>query len=163
MTGETASSDVRDRPPAGLWFDDLAVGDRFRTGSLAVTTEAILAFAGEYDRQPFHLDDVAARDSFFGELVASGWHTAALSMRLLTESGTPFVGGIVGAGGEISWPRPTRPGAVLTVDIEIVDLARSRSRPDRGVVTVRNRTLDQSGEPVQILTARLVVPCRPAA
>ena len=83
-------------------------------------------------------------------------------MRLLTESGTPFAWGIIGAGGEISWPRPTRPGDTLTVEIEILDVAPSRSRPDRGMVTVRNRTLNQSGDVLQILTAKLVVPKRGA-
>ena len=89
-------------------------------------------------------------------------HTAALSMRLLTEAGTPFVGGIVGAGGEISWPRPTRPGDTLTVESEILEVTPSRSRPDRGMITVRNRTFDQNGETLQVLVAKLVVPRRPA-
>jgi acyl dehydratase len=144
-------------------LEDLAVGQRFTTGSVAVGAEDIKGFAALYDRQPFHLDEEAAEGTFFGGLAASGWHTAALSMRLLTENGTPFVGGIVGAGGEISWPRPTRPGDVLTVDIEVVEVTPSRSRPDRGVVTVRNLTRNQDGEVVQILTAKLVVPRRPQA
>jgi len=148
---------------SGHYLDDLAVGQRFTTGSVFVDAEAIKAFAGQYDLQPFHLDEERARDTFFGGLAASGWHTAALSMRLLTENGTPFVGGIVGAGGEISWPRPTRPGDTLTVEIEVVDIAPSKSRPDRGIVTVRNHTLNQAGEVVQILTAKLVMPRRPTA
>lgn len=141
-------------------LEDLAVGQRFTTGSLTVGADEIKEFAGRYDRQPFHLDEAAAEDTFFGGLAASGWHTAALSMRLLTEGGTPFAWGIIGAGGEISWPKPTRPGDTLTVEIEIVDIAPSRSRPDRGIVTVRNRTLDQAGDVLQILTAKLVVPKR---
>lgn len=144
-----------------LWLEDLAVGRRFTTGSVAVTAEDIKAFAALYDRQAFHLDEEAARDTVFAGLAASGWHTAALSMRLLTEAGTPFAGGIVGAGGEISWPRPTRPGDVLTVEVEIVEVTRSRSRPDRGIVTVRNDTRNQAGEVVQRLVAKLVVPSRP--
>lgn len=146
---------------SGHYLDDLAVGQRFSTGSVTVDAEAIKAFAGSYDLQPFHLDEDAARDTFFGGLAASGWHTAALSMRLLTENGTPFVGGIVGAGGEITWPRPTRPGDTLTVEIEVMEIVPSKSRPDRGMVTVRNRTLNQAGDVVQILTAKLVVPRRP--
>jgi acyl dehydratase len=146
---------------SGHYLDDLAVGQRFSTGSVTVDAEAIKAFAGSYDLQPFHLDEDAARDTFFGGLAASGWHTAALSMRLLTENGTPFVGGIVGAGGEITWPRPTRPGDTLTVEIEVMEIVPSKSRPDRGMVTVRNRTLNQAGDVVQILMAKLVVPRRP--
>lgn len=144
-------------------LEDLAVGDRFVTGSLTVTAEEIKAFAGVYDRQPFHLDEQAAEATFFAGLAASGWHTAALSMRLLTEGATPFAWGIVGAGGEIVWPRPTRPGDTLTVETEILEIVPSKSRGDRGMVTVRNRTLNQDGEVLQILTARLVVPRRAAA
>lgn len=147
---------------SGLHLEDLTVGQRWLTGSVTVDAEAIKAFAGNFDLQPFHLDEEAARDTFFGGLAASGWHTAALTMRLMTENGTPFAGGIVGAGGEISWPRPTRPGDTLTVETEILEITPSRSRPDRGIVTVRNRTFDQNGETLQILTAKLVVPRRPS-
>ncbi len=145
------------------YLEDLAVGDRFSTGSLTISAAEIKEFAGRYDMQPFHLDEAAAERTFFAGLAASGWHTAALSMRLLTESGTPFPWGIIGAGGEISWPRPTRPGDTLTVEIEVVDVAPSRSRPDRGIVTVRNVTRNQAGDELQILVARLVVPSRAAA
>ena len=151
-----------ERAMENCYLDDLAVGQRWTTGSVTVDAEAIKAFAGAFDLQPFHLDEEAARDTLFGGLAASGWHTAALSMRLLTESGTPFVGGIVGAGGEIHWPRPTRPGDTLTVESEILEVTPSRSRPDRGMITVRNRTFDQNGETLQVLVAKLVVPRRPA-
>lgn len=145
-------------------LEDLAVGQRYTTASLTIDAAAIKEFAGRYDIQPFHLDEAAAEKSMFGGLAASGWHTAALSMRLLTEAGTPFAWGIIGAGGEIAWPRPTRPGDTLTVEVEILDIAPSKSRPDRGMVTVRNRTLNQAGDVLQILTAKLVVPRRtPAA
>lgn len=147
---------------SGFYLEDLAVGQRWLTGSVTVDAAAIKAFAGAFDLQPFHLDEEAARDTFFAGLAASGWHTAALTMRLMTENGTPFVGGIVGAGGEIAWPRPTRPGDTLTVETEILEIAPSRSRPDRGMVTVRNRTFDQNGDTLQLLTAKLVVPRRPA-
>lgn len=143
-------------------LEDLSVGTRFSTGSLTVTADDIKDFAGRYDMQPFHLDEVAAEETLFAGLAASGWHTAALSMRLLTEGGTPFPWGIIGAGGEISWPRPTRPGDRLTVEVEVVEVTPSRSRPDRGMVTVRNVTRNQAGDEVQILVAKLVVPRRAA-
>jgi acyl dehydratase len=145
------------------FLEDLAPGDAWASGSVTIDADAIKAFAGDYDRQPFHLDEVAAEASFFRGLAASGWHVAALSMRLLTEGDVPFAWGIVGAGGEISWPRPTRPGDTLTVVTEIVEVTPSRSRPDRGIVTVRNETRNQHGEAVQVLVARLVVPSRRSA
>lgn len=143
-------------------LEDLAPGDVWTTGSLTIDAAAIKAFAGDFDRQPFHLDEEAAEASFFRGLAASGWHVAALSMRLLTEGEVPFAWGIVGAGGEISWPRPTRPGDTLTVVTEIVAVTPSKSRADRGIVTVRNETRNQHGEAVQVLVARLVVPSRRA-
>jgi acyl dehydratase len=139
------------------------VGQTFGSGRLRVDEEQIKAFAAAFDPQPFHLDEAAARASLFGGLAASGWHTAALTMRLLVEGGAPIAGGIVGAGGEIAWPRPTRPGDELTVVSEVLDVTPSRSRPDRGMVTLRSTTLNQNGEAVQVLTARLVVPRRPGA
>ena len=146
----------------GLYLDDLRVGQRFTSAAHGIDEVQIKAFAREYDPQPFHLDDAAAKRSLFGGLVASGWHTAAVTMRLLVEGGLPIAGGIVGASGEVGWPRPTRPGDVLTVVSEIVEVKPSRSRPDRGMVTVRSETRNQNGEPVQIMTARLVVPRRSA-
>ncbi len=113
-----------------------------------------------FDPQPFHTDPEAAKHSLFGSLVASGWHTAAISMRLMVESGLPIAGGLIGAGGSIDWPRPTRPGDILQVEIEVVEVRPSRSRPDRGLVTIRSQTRNQRGEIVQILTAKLVVPNR---
>ena len=153
----------RNRANAVLYLDDLRVGQRFRTGTHALDEGQIKAFAGQFDPQPFHLDDAEARQSFFAGLAASGWHTAAITMRLMVDGGAPFAGGIIGAGGEINWPQPTRPGDILHVETEIVDVTPSRSRPDRGIVTVRNETLNQRGETVQVLTAKLVVPRRPAA
>lgn len=143
-------------------LEDFTPGDVWVTGSLTIEAEAIKTYAAEFDRQPFHLDETAAEETFFAGLAASGWHVASLSMRLLTEGEVPFAWGIVGAGGEISWPRPTRPGDRLTVHTEIVEVSPSRSRPDRGIVTVRNETRNQRGEAVQILLARLVVPTRAA-
>ena len=143
-----------------LYLEDLHVGQTFTTGSITVTTEAIKAFAREYDPQPFHLDEEAARDSLFGGLAASGWHTAALTMRLLVGA-LPLAGGVVGAGGETTWPRPTRPGDTLTVHIEVTEITPSKSRPDRGMVRTRNETRNQHGEPVQISNLGIVVRRRP--
>lgn len=149
-------------PSTPLYLDDLHTGQRFTSGSHALDDAQIKAFAALYDPQPFHLDDAAARGTLFGGLAASGWHTAAVTMKLLVEGGAPIAGGIVGAGSELQWPRPTRPGDVLTVESEVVEVAPSRSRPDRGIVTVRSETRNQHGEAVQITTSRLVVFRRPA-
>src|SRR4051794_32375629 len=143
-----------------LYFDDLEVGRRFASASHALGADEIKAFASAYDPQVFHLDETAARDTLFAGLAASGWHTAAITMRLLVDS-TPLAGGIVGGGVEIVWPRPTRPGDVLRVESEVMELVPSRSRPERGTVVLRSQTLNQHGEPVQTLMARLVVPRRP--
>lgn len=140
-----------------LYFDDLHVGDTFTSATQAVTVEDIKRFAAEFDPQPFHLDDAAARQTMFAGLAASGWHTAAITMRLLVTSGPKLANGIVGAGGEIEWKAPTRPGDELRVDSEVMELIASRSRPDRGVVVMRSRTVNQRGEVVQTLTAKLMV------
>ncbi|WP_287786803.1 MaoC family dehydratase [Acidiphilium sp.] len=142
-----------------LFFDDLAVGTRFESGTTTLDAAAIREFAAQYDPQPFHLDDAAARTTLFGGLAASGWHTAAVTMRLLVES-VPIAGGLIGAGNDISWPRPTRPDDVLRVVTDVVEMTPSASRPDRGRVVMRSETLNQNGEVVQILLARLVVPRR---
>ena len=143
-----------------LYFDDLSVGDTFKTETHALDTEQIKAFAQQFDPQPFHLDDGAARESVFGGLAASGWHTAAITMRLLVTSGPRLAHGILGAGAEIEWKSPTRPGDVLHVESEVLSLTPSRSRPDRGVVVLRSRTLNQRAEVVQTLTATLMAPRR---
>ncbi len=146
-----------------FYLEDLHPGQRFRSGSQTVDEAQIKAFAKEFDPQRFHLDDEAAKATLFAGLAASGWHTEAITMRLQVEAGLPLAGGIVGAGGEIRWPRPTRPGDTLQVESEVLEVTPSRSRPDRGMVTVRSETRNQRGEVVQVLTARLVVPRRPAA
>jgi acyl dehydratase len=145
---------------ATLYFEDLRVAQRFVSLAHQIDEEQIRAFAIQFDPQPFHLDAEAAKATFFAELVASGWHTAAITMRLLVESGLPIAGGLIGAGGEVTWPKPVRPGAVLHVESEILELRPSRSRPDRGLVTVRSETRDQYGDVVQVLVAKLVVPRR---
>ena len=145
-----------------FYLEDLHVGQRFTSGSHAIGADEIKAFARQYDPQPFHLDEAAAKNTFFGELVASGWHTAAVTMRLMVEGGLPIAGGVIGAGGEMSWPQPTRPGDVLTVFSEVLEVKPSRSRADRGMATVRSETRNQRGEIAQILTAKLIVPRRAA-
>ncbi|HEV2675436.1 MAG TPA: MaoC family dehydratase [Aliidongia sp.] len=145
-----------------LFLDDLHVGQFFASGTHPLDEAQILAFAQAFDPQPFHLDDAAARTTLFGGLAASGWHTAAVTMRLQVESGLPFEGGIIGAGGEISWPRPTRPGDILRVESEVLEITPSRSRPDRGMAVVRSETKNQRDEVLQVLVAKLVLPRRAA-
>jgi acyl dehydratase len=145
-----------------LYFDDLKVGDTFTTGTYEVSAADIKRFAAEFDPQPFHLDDEAARETMFGGLAASGWHTAAITMRLLVSGGPKLANGVLGAGGEIEWKMPTRPGDVLHVESEVVDLIPSRSRTDRGMLVLRSRTINQHGEVVQNLTAKLIVARHPA-
>jgi acyl dehydratase len=145
-----------------LFFDDLAVGDTFTTDTHTMTVDDIRRFAAEFDPQPFHLDHDAARQTMFGGLAASGWHTAAVTMRLLVTSGPKLANGIVGAGGGIEWKTPTRPGDVVHVDSEVVELIPSRSRPDRGLVVMRSKTINQRGEVLQILDAKLMVVRRAA-
>jgi acyl dehydratase len=144
-----------------LYLDDLAVGRKFATGSVTVTLEGCKAFAAEFDPQPFHLDEAAARDSVFGRIAASGWYTASLSMRLLVEGELTIAGGLIGLGGEMTWPQPTYPGDTLRVESEVLAIRVSGSKPDRGIVTVRNQTLNQRGDPVQIAVVKMLVPRRP--
>ena len=146
-----------------IYLDDLAVGRKFVTQSTTLTLDGCKAFASEFDPQPFHLDEVAARSSVFGRIAASGWYTASLSMRLLVEGEMAIGGGLIGLGGEVSWPRPTYPGDTLRVETEVLAIRVSQSKPDRGVVTVRNQTLNQHGEAVQVAVVKMMVPRRPAA
>lgn len=150
-------------PRRSLYLDDLQVGQRFTSGSTRIEEGEIKAFAAEFDPQPFHLDDSAARASLFGGLAASGWHTAARTMRLLVDGGAPIAGGVIGVSGEIAWPRPTRPGDVLTVKTDVLEVVPSKSRPDRGFAILRSETRNQDGELLQRFTMKLVVPRRPAS
>ena len=154
---ETTNQQCEGNP---LYLEDLQVGQQFLSGTHQLDAEQVLRFAREFDPQPFHTDADAAGNSLFKGLVASGWHTAAITMRLLVGSGLNIAGGIIGAGCEITWPKPTPPDSILRVMSEIVDLRRSRSRPDRGIVTLRCETRDQHSETVQVVVAKLVVPCR---
>ena len=146
-----------------FYLEDLHAGQIFVSGSHELDEAQIKAFASAFDPQPFHLDHEAAKDTLFGGLAASGWHTAAITMRLNVESGLPLAHGIIGAGGEIQWPAPTRPGDILHVESEVKEIVPSRSRPDRGIATIVSRTLNQRGDVLQILTAKLVVYRRLAA
>ena len=143
-----------------LYFEDLHVGQRFVSREHALDADQIVAFARQFDPQPFHVDPEAARQTFFRSLVASGWHTAAISMRLLVECGLSISGGLIGAGGELSWPRPTYPDAVLHVECEVIELRRMRSKADRAIATIRSETHNQHGEIVQVFIGRVVVPLR---
>jgi len=142
---------------SGLFLDDLYVGQRFSSRSHTIDEAQIKAFAAQFDPQPFHLDEEAAKATLFGGLAASGWHTAAITMKLLVDSGLPLAAGIIGSGGELTWPRPTRPGDTLTVFSEVEEVTPSRLRPDLGMVRVRSETKNQNGEVVQVLIAKLVV------
>lgn len=143
-----------------IYLEDLAIGQKFGSGRAHVDKEAIKAFASQFDPQPFHLDEEAAKDLFFGGLAASGWHTAALTMRLLVTGDFKPAGGIVGASNEISWSRPVRPGDELRVESEVLEVRPSKSRPHQGLVKMRSTTFNQNNEPVQELVANLVVPRR---
>lgn len=146
------------------YLEDFAVGQTFGSGRARIDEARIKAFASEFDPQPFHLDEEAARASIFQGLAASGWHTAALTMRLLVESELRPAGGLIGAGfDEFRWPRPVRPGDELRVESEVLEVRPSKSRPGQGLVKVRMTTLNQSGEAVQILIANIVVPRRAMA
>jgi acyl dehydratase len=140
-----------------LYLDDLCVGQRFTSGTYLMEAVRIKEFAAEFDPQPFHLDEAAAEASVFKGLAASGWHTAAVAMRLLVTAGPPFANGIIGFGGEIAWPKPTRPGDILHVESEILEITPSRSKPRQGTVTLRCTTLNQNGEAVCLLTVKLLV------
>ena len=144
-----------------LYLNDFQVGQKFDSASHVVDVAQIKAFASQFDPQPFHLDEQAASNSLFSGLAASGWHTASITMRLLVTSGVPIAGGLIGAGCEINWPIPTRPGDVLSVVSEVLKVSESRSRPDRGIVTLRSKTHNQAGEVVQEMTSKLVVFRRP--
>ena len=146
------------------YLEDYAVGQNFGSGRLQVDNARIKAFATEFDPQPFHLDEALARDTIFRGLAASGWHTAAMTMRLLVDGELKPAGGIVGTGfDEFRWPRPVRPGDELHVVSEILEVRHSKSRPHQGLVKVRTTTFNQNDEPVQVQVGNLVVPRRGAA
>jgi len=144
------------------YLEDYAVGQKFGSGQIRVDKERIKAFAAEFDPQPFHLDEALASDTIFRGLAASGWHTAAMTMRLLVEGELKPAGGIVGTGfDEFRWPRPVRPGDELHIECEIIDVRPSKSRADQGLIKVRTTTFNHNNEVVQIQVGNLLVPRRP--
>ena len=147
-----------------LYLEDFATGQVFASGRLQIDREQIKAFAAQFDPQPYHLDEEAAAKSVFRGLAASGWHTAAVTMRLLVEGEFRPAGGILGVGfDELSWPRPVRPGDELHAKSEVIEVRPSKSRPDRGLIRVRTTTFNQNEEAVQIYTGNLLVPRRPGS
>ncbi|AUH50550.1 dehydratase [Chromobacterium sp. ATCC 53434] len=148
-----------------LYFEDLQVGQRFLSPSHTLSEDEIVRYARQFDPQPFHTDPQAAEHSFFNGLAASGWHTSSLSMRLVTESELgQAANGLIGMQVEhMRWPRPTRPGDTLQVEVEILDMRRSGSQPGFGVVKVRWTTRNQRGETAMQLESALWLQCRPAA
>jgi acyl dehydratase len=143
------------------YLEDFAVGQTYGSGCIRIDGDQMKSFAAEFDPQPFHLDENAARHSIFRGLAASGWHTAALTMRLLVESALRPAGGIVGAGfDELRWPNPVRPGDELRVESEVIEVRPSKSRPQNGLIKVRTTTFNQDGKAVQVLVANLIVPRR---
>lgn len=148
----------------GHYLEDLSPGQIFRTRSLTVDRDAMLAFAAQFDPQPFHLDEEAGRHSLFGGLAASGWHTAAMTMRLYVTGDFQPVGGSIGAGmEELRWPRPVFAGDVLRAEIEILSARASASRPERGIVRMRCTTFNQNDDPVQVYVSAVVIATRPRA
>lgn len=147
------------------YLEDFAPGQRYGGATrLRIEAERIKSFAAEFDPQPFHLAEQTARGTFFGGLAASGWHTAAATMRLLVDSELQPAGGIIGAGfDEFRWPRPVRPGDELRVETEVLEVRASKSRPEQGLMRFRATTLNQRDESVQVSVGTLVVQCRPAS
>lgn len=145
------------------YFEDFAVGEVHKpSGRVRVEKDDIIAFARKYDPQYFHLDEDAARHSIFGRLVASGWHTAALTMRLVAQSEYRAAEGTIGLGFDgMRWPIPVAPGDELRIETEVLEVRPSKSRPDRGLIKIRTRTFNQNGEVVQELIANALVPRRP--
>ncbi|MGW4121812.1 MaoC family dehydratase [Nocardia sp. NPDC004711] len=140
-----------------LWLDDIRVGDRFRSASYTVTAAEIVSFAESYDPRPFHLGESQSAGTFFAGLAASGWHTAAITMRLLVDGGLPIAHGIIGVEQQLAWPTPTRPGDVLHVESVVTEVKVGRSDAARGIVTTAYLTINQEGEIRQRATGKILV------
>ncbi len=146
------------------YLEDFEVGQTFNSGRIRIDADRIKSFAAEFDPQPFHLDEKAATDSIFGGLAASGWHTAAITMKLMVESDLKIAGGFIGTSfEELRWSLPVRPGDVLRVESEVLEKRALKSRPNQGVIKVRNTTLNQNNETVQVLVGNLFVLRRPTS
>src|SRR6516165_3722229 len=143
--------------PIALYLEDLHVGQRFTSDSYHMDENRIKAFAAEFDPQPFHLDEAIAKTSVFNGLSACGWHTAAVAMRLLVIGGLPLGNGIIGLGGELAWPRPTRPGDTLRVESEIQEILPSRSKPKQGGLKVRNKKFKPPRGPIYVFTSKVLL------
>jgi acyl dehydratase len=145
------------------YLEDLKPGQAYESRTRTITQDEIVKFAREFDPQPFHTDPQAAKTSFFGHLIASGWHTAALTMKMLTEADIDIAGGLIGAGMEdLRWPTPLVPGDTIHVRVEILESRASKSRPEIGIVRARIRALREDGAAVQEMIANLIVPVKPA-
>jgi len=141
-----------------LYFEDIHIGQQFITDGYSVDAEHIKNFAKQFDPQPFHLDEQLARQTIFKGLVASGWHTAAISMKLIVESiGVRFAGGIIGKQCQISWPSPTYPNDSLHVECEVESIESAINRPHWGIVKLRCHTFNQNKQIVQILVAEIII------
>jgi acyl dehydratase len=144
-----------------LYLEDLQVGQRFECGRHTLDVEQVKKFAREFDPQPFHMDEEAAKGTFFNGLAASGWHVVCLAMRMIAQH-VPFAGGLIGGGAEITWPQPTRPNDVLLFTSTVMEVTPSRSKPERGLALLRTEARNQEGELLLIFTAKCVVPRRPS-
>ena len=144
-----------------LYLEDVVVGSQYISEEVTITAEEIVAFASRFDPQPFHLDAEAAKSTFFGGLAASGWHTAAITMRMLVLYGPQIAGGAIGAGGELAWPTATRPGDRLHVRITVESVSASKSNPSRGAAILKVETLTSENELRQLFTVRTLVFARP--
>jgi acyl dehydratase len=145
------------------FLDDFAIGATFQTGTRTLDEGECLAFARDYDPQPFHLDAQAASATFFRGLVASGWQTAAMTMRLIVDSGVLRESGIIGTGiDELRWLAPVRPGDTLRVEGEVIEKLPWPNNPTRGIARIRMKTINQEGAVVMTQIANLVLPIRPA-
>jgi acyl dehydratase len=153
-----------ERYPPDRYLEDFTVGETFESASWTIDSRQIKAFAAEFDPQPQHLDEEAAATGFFGGLVASGWHTAALTIKLVVSGELQVAGGLVGSGlDDFQWFRPVRPGDTLRVEYEVLEVRQSISRKDQGLVRLKVATLNQHGSPVLTLVVNLIVPRRPAS
>lgn len=138
------------------YLEDLKIGDTWTSREVVMDIDGIKEFAQTYDPQPFHLDELKAQQTFFDGLAASGWQTACTTMRLMVET-IPIAGGLIGAGGEISWNVPTRPNDTLHIVATVIAIKPSKSKPDRGIVTVQINTINQNNEYAQQFTCKMLV------
>lgn len=158
MSNQSLTTPLQDR-----YFEDYRVGGSDEFGRIAVEEEEVMAFGRRFDPQPFHIDPVAAEQSVFGGLIASGWHTAGLMMRLLVEHYLSPTASLGSPGiDELRWLKPVRPGDVLSVRVTVLEATRSRSKPDRGIVRTQVEVLNQRREVVMSMKGINLLRCRAA-